>query len=558
MGLFAAAVPNHAQPEDRASAAARAEANGRLAQEALLRCHRYLRAWLGVADPRTGLIPRNLNVQTWNGKDAAADNYPFMVMSAWLTDRPAFEGAMKRMLASERTVTARPDWLRLTDDYELGPRPGLRFPAAEGSRILFNSAEYVKDGLLALTEWLGASPWSERMFELIEDSFAIAAVETPYGRIPLAGMNSETGVEVSGDHLQALARLYWMRGDPRYLEWGSRLARFYLLPEARHHPTRDFRVLRLRDHGCEIVSGLCEFYATLHYAGRREGGQSWARLQSTLRPHLHEMLDRILAVGRNEDGLLHNEIEPQSGRIVDARLSDSWGYVLNGYYTVFLVDGVEAYREAALKPLGALDRRYRGFAWEPSGNSPHRLGSQDGYADSIEGALNLANRLPASDARAQAAFSWIDSEIRELWSRQQPDGFIERWHGDGNFARTSIMYALWKTQGVTIQPWREDVRLGAVREGGTLHLSIAADRAWAGVLVFDRARHSEYLRLPVDWPRINQFPEWFTVQREARYEVRQAGQRSPGESIAGAGLLAGLRVNVPANGSVGLTIGTTP
>ena len=28
-----------------------------------------------------------------------------------------------------------------------------------------------------------------------------------------------------------------------------------------------------------------------------------------------------------------------------------------------------------------------------------------------------------------------------MWTIQKPDGIIEGWHGDGNFARTAIMYA---------------------------------------------------------------------------------------------------------------------
>jgi hypothetical protein len=312
------------------------------------------------------------------------------------------------------------------------------------------------------------------MFALIDDSFALAALETPFGKVPLAGRNKEVGVEVSGDFLQALARVYWLSGgDEKYLEWGARLADLYLLPEGKHHPTRDFTILRLRDHGCEITSGLCEFYATLHFAGQRPGGGKWAAKRTAYRPHLHEMLDRILAVGRNEDGLLFNEVNPQTGKITDTRVSDSWGYVFDAFYTVFLVDGTVAYRDAALKPLSVLDAKYRGFPWEPSGNAPKNpKGSMDGYADSIESALNLVNRVPPDDRRYDSALAWIDSEMRELWAYQQPGGIIEGWHGDGNFARTTLMYCLWKTQGVSLHPWREDVRVGAVRRGDVLLVSV--------------------------------------------------------------------------------------
>jgi len=554
---FAAAMPAP-DPFERALA------NGRLAQEGFSRCHRYLQAWLARAEPTTGLIPRNLTDSPyWNGKDSAADNYPFMVLSAWFTDRAAYDGPLRRMLDTERRLTKRPGWLRLTDDYSLEEPLGLRDAQPDAGRIIFNSAEYVKDGLLALTEWLGPSPWSERMFELVDDSFALAAVDTRAGKVPMAGRNKDTGVEVSGDYLQSLARLYWLSGgQEKYLEWGRRLADLYLLPEGASHPTRDFSELRLRDHGCEIVSGLCEYYVTLHYAGKKPGGEKWAALKAAYAPHVHEMLDRILAVGRNADGMLYNSVDPQTGRIIDPALSDSWGYVFDAYYAVWMVDGTAAYREAAFRPLGALWDKYRGFDWEPGSNAQgNAKGSQDGYADSIESALNLFNRLPPDDSRAAPTAAWLDSETRELWSRQRPDGIIEAWHGDGNFARTTIMYCLWKTQGISAHPWREDLRLGAVRAGDGVALAVAADKPWSGTLVFDRTRHAENLRLPIDWPRINQFPEWFTVAADAHYRVQphSAGAAvEPARDVAGAELRRGLPVRVDAGKPVRLTVQPLP
>lgn len=246
------------------------------------------------------------------------------------------------------------------------------------------------------------------------------------------------------------------------------------------------------------------------------------------------MLGRILAVARNPDGLLYNDVTPpRTGAIVDAKLSDSWGYVFDAYYTVFLVDGTAAYRDALIAPLAALDKNYRGYNWEPR---PDRVkfhsGSQDGYADAIESALNLFNRF-TTEPRVASVTAWMDSEIKTLWSSQRPDGLIEGWHGDGNFARTTIMYCLWKTQGVTAQPWRD--------AAGTLHVVVSAEKPWTGQLIFDRPRHAENLRLPVDWPRINQFPEWFTVQAKKTYSVQSP---SVSGSITGAQLAAGLEISV--------------
>jgi hypothetical protein len=266
------------------------------------------------------------------------------------------------------------------------------------------------------------------------------------------------------------------------------------------------------------------------------------------------MLDRILAVGVNEDGMFYNAINPRTGAIVNRGISDSWGYVYDAYYTVYLVDGTTAYREAIVRPLAAMDGKYRGFGWEGASATRPR-GGMDGYADSIESALNLYNRL-AADPRVASVTAWMDSEILHMWTYQQPNGIIEAWHGDGNFARTTIMYCLWKTQGVTAQPWRADLRLGAVREGDALAVVVAAEKPWEGTLVFDRPRHAENLKLPIDWPRINQFPEWFTVQANRRYQVRQAGARV--ENRSGRELAAGLPVKLAAGAKLELTVTASP
>ena len=85
------------------------------------------------------------------------------------------------------------------------------------------------------------------------------------------------------------------------------------------------------------------------------------------------------------------------------------------------------------------------------------------------------------------------------------------------------MYALWKTQGATVQPWRADVRLGAVNEGGLVFVVALADRDWEGRIVFDRPRHRQFMHLPLDYPRINQFPEWFTAEPDEHYRVHLGG-----------------------------------
>jgi hypothetical protein len=500
--------------------------NGYLAHEGFVRSLGFVRAWLGHIDPATGLIPRNLSESGnfWNAKDAAADNYPFMVLTAYLLDKELFEGKMKDILRVEQQLTNRVG--RLPDDYDFQTQ-GFRAKNIDMDEIIFGSSEYIKDGLLPLTEYLGASPWSDRMIDLLDDIWEYAPYDTPFGKIP------SFDVEVNGELLQALSRVYWMTGDRKYLDWGIRLGDYYFLGE--NHPTRDAQVIRLRDHGCEIVSGLSELYVSLAFVDKEK--------QEKYRPHLYEMLDRILEVGRNEHGLFYNQVNPITGDILNEGIADTWGYTLNAYYAVYLVDGHEPYREPVLNAFKNL-HHYEFFDWEN--------GSADGYADAIESALNLVNRETSPEAEA-----WINSQIQVMWSMQDSShrsgteafrgtGIIEGWHGDGNFARTTMMYSLWKTQGATLEPWQENVFLGAELDGDELEISLMSERPYSGLLTFDFPRHRVHFNLPIDYPRINQFPEWFVVEEDISYLVHFVNEGKT-RNYLGKDLLAGISIELQPN-----------
>lgn len=473
--------------------------NGRLVNEGYERCLKYVDAWLEYSDTITGLIPRNLtgDLHIWNAKDAAADNYPFMVLSSAITNRTMFEGVMLDILKTETRLTSRVG--RLPDTYSF-TKQNFEYDQPDLDRIIFGASEYIKDGLLPLTEWLGQSPWSERMIGMLDDIWDNAPVQTKYGNIP------STNVEVNGEMLQILSRVYWMTGKDKYLNQAIRLGDYYLLDK--HHPTKDFDRLRLRDHGCEIIAGLCELYATVHYALPEKKKQ--------YEKPIHDMLDWILQEATNEHGMFYNNINPKTGEQIGEGIADTWGYTYNGFYTVYLIDHTAAYRDAVLKVLKNL-QYYKNYNWERK--------SSDGFADAIEGAINLFNREPLNNVK-----QWIDSEIKIMWSMQDSSfredaqrwknsGIIEGWHGDGNFARTTIMYCLWNTQGVVIEPWRDDIIIGAVTDNNTLYISIAAEKEWEGKILLDTPRHKDVMNLPLDWPRINQFPEWFVIKKERDYKI---------------------------------------
>ncbi len=500
-----------------------AEKNARLANEAFFRCRRYIDGWLAHADPATGLIPRNLRESRdfWNGRDSAADNYPFMVLTAAMTDPPLLQGRLLQILRTETRLTCRVD--RLPDDYSFSKK-GWRREKLNLDEIIFDGAEYVKDGLLPIAEWMGQSPWSERMIGITEDIWKNATIETPYGKIPTLNF------EVCGDLLQAGSRLYWFTGGRKYLDWTLRLGDYFLL--GTNHPTRNLKQLRLIDHGCEVVNGLTELYVA--------ASQAVPEKKKVYQQPMHEMFDCILEKGRNEDGLLYTWFNPQTGEH-SQDLCDTWGYDLDGFYTMWLVDKTATYRDAVRKALANLKGKFVGACWADK--------SADGFADSIEGAINLVNR-ESSDSAAE----WVDSQTQMMWAIQKRDGIIEGWHGDGNFARTSLMYALWKTQGLTVEPWRADMCFGAVQSGGGLFVVLSADSEWSGRVLFDRPRHKEFMRLPLDYARINQFPQWFTVQGDLSYEVVSPGGKT--RPVRPDEMLKGLPMKLKAGETVCLEVRT--
>ena len=495
----AGAVPIEAPPA-RDPGFERAAANGAKVEEVFRRTRRMLHAWLAYADPRTLLLPDRLpgyprdpeGLHTYRPHNSGADNYPYLVATAWFTDRSVFEGRLREMLRNEIRYTNALDGIPANLDLASGTL---------GPPSLFGAAEYAKDGLIAITELLGRSPWFYRMTDMTADLMRHAPVASDFGPLP------DTGAELNGDVLQTLVRLYPMTGDPRFLEWARRIGDAYVrevLPRNHDLPgyTWDFAKhagpdrMRLRDHGNEMVVGL-ELLEALESELGGERAQAW-------RAPLGRMLDRILA-SANPDGLLFDEIRPSDGAALSQRLSDNWGYVYGAVYTHYMVTGEERYREAVRRVLRALPR-YRGHDWED--------GSQDGYADAIESALYLVAREPVPEA-----LDWIESETARLIAFQQEDGIVERWYGDGNWARTLLLYAMMKTQGCFLDGWQEGVKLGALREGARLLVSLEAPAAWQGRLRFDHARHSRDLNFRRNYVRLNEWPEWFTVDENTLYRL---------------------------------------
>ena len=418
---------------------AQARENGKRFEQAVSSCQRLLKTWMTHADPKTLLLPDNPGAPhsqwLYTPHNSGADLYPYLILTAELTDPDLYHGRMMDMLRNE---------IRYTTVQESIPGNLLFESGALGPPSLFGAGEYAKDGLIAVTEYLGRTPYFYRMVDMTADAMNRAPVDSRFGKLPASD------AELNGDYLQALVRLATMTYDKRFLEWARRIGDAYIeevLPGTHGVPayiwdftkhTGDTR-LKLRDHGNEMVVGLSMLFALENYLHTPRA--------ETYRPVIARMLDRIIQ-SANPDGLLYNEVDAITLEPSNKGLSDNWGYVYGSVYTFYMCTGEVKYRDAVRRVLENLPK-YRNWAWEPSKRERiPGLGSFDGYADSIESATYLYNREPVPEA-----LDWIDSEMKVMLSMLRPDGHVEDWYGEGNFNRTALLYAYMKSQGVRPAHW---------------------------------------------------------------------------------------------------------
>jgi hypothetical protein len=413
-------------------------------------------------------------------------------------------------------------------------------------RRSFGASEYTKDGLLAITEKFEAEPWYDRLIEVLDQIWAHAPVTSDFGPLP------SDGSEANGELLQVMARLYHRTHDPRYLEWGRRLADAYcreVLPGNGGLPAKswDFEShapiipgFRLRDHDNEIVGGLVEWLVAESVAPDSRVSQYG--------PTVEQLLLTLLEKGRDEEGNWLLEMHPDHVVPVPDRLkdtpNDNWGYLYSAYVTyAWSLPPGEPLRERFLdEARRALHKvtELRSARWES--------GHYDGYADALESALYMLAVFDDPEAER-----WVHDEIGVLFAYQQPDGFVDKTYLDGNFVRTALLYGLWTSAGVVPTPWTNGIRVGAVRRPEGLLLSVSCDAAWGGSLLFDTPRHRGHFNLPMNYPRLNAWPEWFTVDADSRYEIRNMDSDSR-QVVSGSLLRNGLPMAVGRGETVRLVI----
>ncbi len=459
-----------------------ARTNAELAAPAFTEMHRWLHeVALKNIDPKTKLF--RATGDSWNYRDTAADCYPFLGWAAYFTDREVFEGVVRDVLRAEIELCSHHGPIPVNYDFRTAEKE-IKQPY---DSVVFGASEYMKDGLVAIVEAAGPGEWLDRTRAIADELWKRANIETPYGKL------LSSNLEVNGDHMQVLLRLFGLTGDERYLTYARRIADYYL-----NDPT--FVPRHLDDHGCELIGGL----------GLLQGVESTVapEREKRYRPLIKKMLDTILERGLNSDGLMLHTLADTPGPHDDKPLTDNWGYNYVSFYCYYLVTGDARYRDVIRTPLVNLAQpKYHLYPWEGT--------NIDGYADSIEGALYLLSVMPV-----EKAIKWADREVADALIGKPIPGTSKF---ECNAIRTVTLYALSKTQGIHVPKWRDDLRLGAACEGNGLVVFLGAKRSWKGKVVFDIPRHKLWFNFEHDWPRINYLPEYFTVSPERSYSVKIGG-----------------------------------
>lgn len=524
-----------------------AEINADLAHEALVRAYILHRRSFARRDPNTKLYPQQRSIPHWNYRNTAADFFAFHLQTGMRLN-PDGMPSLLETLEAESSLSPPGELCRPVHAHTGEPID------ADEQELLFASSEYVKDGLISVFERFGDGPASVRMLAVLDAVVKHSRHGSKQGPIP------GTGSEVNGNVLQVCSRLSFAVDRPEYAEIAARIAEAYVqqaMPANQGIPPAAFDfsrgdviepVLKLKDHGNEVLPGLSEAFAL---AVARRDDPTWRDRADRWAEPLAVMFETILDKGRDERGLLARELDPTTMTALTPKQNDNWGYVLNA--ALLFAQAARVQEKLPPQRIDALEARVDaiiaavlkqdGLEWE---------GGMDGYADAMESGLYMAAYRPACRA---GLLSWVDRQIEYMFSAQKSGGAVADHYLDGNFLRTSLMYADARTGGWRVEPWRGDVRVGfAADEQGRAAVVVSTDKPYRGVLVPDSPRHRTIMRLPWNWPRLNSWPEWFEVTDQTRIVSADGLEGTPMVPQ----LQQGLKLSLPAHGRVTLVLTTEP
>ena len=473
-----------------------AKFNSYFSSEAFNRLDLFSKGWAAHTDKETGLIPYRTNwgdeYKLYLPEQSAADFYPFLLLATYFTNKSRYNETMRWADIEEkyRYETGLPAAVDLNTNQIIYKNVIVNYNI---NRQIFGASEMIKDGLLPLIEFFGKdNDFYHKAVTIMGNIFKNCPYTTRYGCLP--SLNSE----VNGEILISLSRLYLMSRNEDFLRLAEPIAQFYLfdvLPNNDYLPCSDFdinelscrdKTFSLGDHSGEIIPGLVEFY----YA-KSISNKSQSEIYSS---PIKKMLDKVAVYGLSEDGFWYHSNQDHS-------LSDTWGYIHNAYH-LFSLSNDEDFDFVNRSLNNLKNKNIKEFAF-----------NADDIADSIEGAIYLQYAY-----QNDVADDWINENIFYLFAQQKENGLIEGNYKDGNVARTWILYALYKTQGTYLIPWRNDVKVGAAKNKDRLYLYLESTHPWKGVIKFDYPRSNEYFGVDY-YPRINSFPEWWVVEKNSTYRI---------------------------------------
>ncbi len=142
-------------------------------------------------------------------------------LTAYILDKDLYNGQLLDMLNTEKKLTSRVKTLPDTWSFS---KQNFKSDELNMASVIFGTSEYIKDGLIPLEEYIGKSPWQDRMMEMLDDLQEY--MKNPEDLEILFKDRQASVEEVNGEMLQTLSRIYWMTGDKKYLDWAEKNRRF--------------------------------------------------------------------------------------------------------------------------------------------------------------------------------------------------------------------------------------------------------------------------------------------------------------------------------------------
>ena len=522
--------------------------NGKIFNSTMVSANALYTVWKNEVNSTSKLYPKGLtgspigDVPQWTYSDTAADLYSSIVFMASILENSTISDSgsdIRTALTYEITNLSRVD--SMPDDWNIDTDAFVNV-SADMDRIIKGCGEYLRDGLLRITEINGTeNPWYSRMISILDDCMEWADASNS-GLPALHSDGLPYYHEVSGYFLQTLSRVYSITGTAKYLTWIEQIMDYLLLSnDGDYIPSRETSLV-LMDHGGEIVQGMVEALYVECINGRTAKVLAY-------QPLVMEVLDKIVDIGLitsgDNTGKFYVEINPIAETVTDSDPIDTWGYIHGALYTYDLA--MDAYDSSAARYTSTITSSLNSIASVDLVPDDYGYPDyiSDSYADNIESMLMMASKLTVTGFEA-----WIKKTIGigntngyHMFDEQKSTGFINGDYGDGSFGRTCVLFSNYITKGVRPEPWDEFLELSAeYYETTGLQIKIAHPGAWSGSLIFDYSRHSQNMKLDINYPRVNEYPEWFVVSSSNTYEVSING--GDPATINGSTLLSGLSISL--------------